>query len=950
MQNVKKKKGFVPPIIAAGIVLVLAAAAAVFLVPQFPPIVPISPTDGDITPFKEKILPRFANEQEIIAAFKEAQEKGISQYGGRGGLVPLAATGEAAKSTDAGIGGPSPSPPSYSTTNVQVQGVDEADIVKTDGTYIYAFYKNKVIIVKAYPAENAQIAKTILLENVTPQEMFVQGNKLILFGTKYEQGPYPYAQTKIAGPLGIGASMMYPPYWNYPEAVVQVYDVSNKDPSNDGIPRLEKEFAFRGNYVSSRLITNNVYFVINTYPDYPVLAKGAAISEQSTIIPLYKEDGLEKRLGQANEIAYIPPIYAQSFVTLAGYNLDSKELIKETIVASAESVYASPDSMYLAYQHYNYGGGIIPLATITPTVSTQTGIENTTTATEDTAPINSGDISNNDDSLVHDIGCTKELKICPDGAGVGRVPPACEFAPCADGSNGTDNDDTPIVDETKDDSTAPEKKPEVAPIDYRQRTIVNKFSLNNGKVSFEGQGIVPGRLLNQFSMDEYMGNFRVATTLDEQWGDVLWRSDSTTQPQPVVQQSNSVYVLNENMEIVGRLEGLAPGEKIYSARFVGERAYLVTFRQIDPLFVIDLSQPETPRVLGKLKIPGYSDYLHPIDETHLIGVGKDTETAKSENFAWYLGMKVAIFDVSDVENPKQMHSLIIGDRGTGSFALQDHKAFLYDKEKQLLVLPIYLHEISETQKDQIQKGIGDWGSWPAYGEPVFQGAFVYRVTLENGFEERGRITHITPEADLKSGYYLDWQYQVKRSLYIDNVLYTVSDKMIKANDLGDLREIKAIPFVNIPSNFVITARVQSGGLCPEMPCGYTEIEIKKAKIKTTTHSGGDPGYLNTYENPAYGQYDDVVENLDWEVFKGLDETYGCPGCADGPIETITVSDGTTSKTIELEDGMPVEKIQAFLNSLRNYTGAYGYAYRDGFPGVVSTGVAVPETSTNIPSK
>ncbi|MDI6884716.1 MAG: beta-propeller domain-containing protein, partial [Hadesarchaea archaeon] len=165
-----------------------------------------------------------------------------------------------------------------------------------------------------------------------------------------------------------------------------------------------------------------------------------------------------------------------------------------------------------------------------------------------------------------------------------------------------------------------------------ETTIIHKISIANGTIEYKSQGEVPGQVLNQFSMDEYQGYFRIATTTG-------WMGQ------------NNVYVLDGNLDIVGRLEGLAPGESIYSARFIGSRAYLVTFKKVDPLFVIDLEDPKNPRALGELKIPGYSDYLHPYDETHLIGVGKDTVDMGS--FAWYQGIKIALFDVSDPENPRE---------------------------------------------------------------------------------------------------------------------------------------------------------------------------------------------------------------------------------------------------------------------------------------------------------
>ena len=226
---------------------------------------------------------------------------------------------------------------------------------------------------------------------------------------------------------------------------------------------------------------------------------------------------------------------------------------------------------------------------------------------------------------------------------------------------------------------------------------------------------------------------------------------------------------------------------------MGEKAYVVTFKKVDPLFVLDLSDPENPEVLGKLKIPGYSDYLHPYDENHIIGIGKDTVEASSElqesrniNFAWYQGVKIAMFDVTDVENPIELYKVIIGDRGTDSEILYDHKAFLFDKEKELMVLPITLAEI---QGEKIRDN--------QYGQPTFQGAYVYNVNLEDGFELKKRITHITEDEEQKRGYRYNYNTKIRRSLYMDDTLYTISEKRIKANDLSsdEIEEINLIEFI-----------------------------------------------------------------------------------------------------------------------------------------------------------
>lgn len=303
---------------------------------------------------------------------------------------------------------------------------------------------------------------------------------------------------------------------------------------------------------------------------------------------------------------------------------------------------------------------------------------------------------------------------------------------------------------------------------YEETTAIHKINIEAGDITYVATGNVTGYILNQFSMDEYQDYFRVATTV---------QAFST---------QTHLYVLNSSLHVVGVIEGIAPGEDLHSARFMGDKCYLVTFKKVDPLFVIDLTDPEAPQILGKLKIPGYSDYLHPYDETHLIGIGKETVESKEDDFAWYQGVKISLFDVSDVSRPSELDKTEIGDRGTDSPALSDHKALLFSKDKQLLVLPILLAEIDEAQ---YPNGI------PAstYGNFVWQGAYVLDVSLERGIIIKGTITHMGDNSDLlRSGYYFESSYSVKRAVYIENVLYTISDKLIKLNDLDTLSELHQI--------------------------------------------------------------------------------------------------------------------------------------------------------------
>jgi len=302
-----------------------------------------------------------------------------------------------------------------------------------------------------------------------------------------------------------------------------------------------------------------------------------------------------------------------------------------------------------------------------------------------------------------------------------------------------------------------------------ESTLVYRIQIENETIGPIASGIVPGYVLNQFSMDEHDGYFRIATTT-EHVARILDQAAS----------KNHVYVLDMNLSIVGKLEDLAPGEKIYSARFMSDRCYLVTFKKIDPLFVIDLSEPADPTVLGKLKIPGYSDYLHPYDENHIIGVGKETVEAEEGDFAWYQGVKISLFDVSNVSNPKQIANYTIGDRGTDSPILRDHKAFLFDKSKNLLVIPVLVSEIDETKYPE---GVPSYVS----GTPVWQGAYVFNITLSDGLVLRGSITHL--ENGINIG---DNSHWVNRALYIEDALYTLSDRKIKMNSLEDLAFLKEI--------------------------------------------------------------------------------------------------------------------------------------------------------------
>lgn len=604
-------------------------------------------------------LEKFGSCNDLNKAFEEA----LSKAGGYGALTK----GIAEAFTVTAAEGVELTTPEYSETNVQVEGVDEADIVKTDGSYIYTISEGRLIIARAYPSDEAEILSETDLGDFEPQEIFIDENRLLIFGSTYEEMPRPLTEE------GQAEEEIYPYYPIVSLATVQLWDIKHRT-----VPQLIKKVDFEGSYLTSRKIGSWVYFVVNSWPRYYIMEE----QENESIIPLYRETILELDKNKSLEptckcadVQYFEPIDAQSFITLVAMSMqdENAEINKKVIVGSGENVYASLQNLYVAemnYPHWFYTG------------------------------LRAGE----------------------------------------------------RIEET---------------------TLIHKFALDKENVEYKGNAQAPGHILNQFSMDEYNNYFRIATTKGE-----LWQGSST----------NNVYIFNENLNMTGKLEDLAPGESIYSVRFMGDRGYIVTFKKIDPLFAIDLSDPENPKVLGKLKIPGYSDYLHPYDENHLIGIGKeavDAETGQllSRDFAWYQGMKLALFDVSDVTNPIEMYKTTIGDRGTDSEALHNHKAFLFSKDKNLLVIPVLLAEIKNKETASPQ----------SYGDYVFQGAYVYKLTLEGGFELKGRVTHYdTNESFEKSGYYFYGNSNVQRSLYIDNILYTISSRKIMLNSLNDLSMLKEL--------------------------------------------------------------------------------------------------------------------------------------------------------------
>jgi len=647
------------------------------------------------------ILPKVGTSQKLVELLKEATGSGIAYYRGRMAVAVDAGNAAAEVSNDlASAGFQSKDKPgssaattdsaskslkvteaeesSYSRTNIQVEGVDEGDIVKTDGRYIYQASNNKILIYKAYPASEMALVGTVSFTDgkFAPAELYIKDNQLVVIGTEWSEPAYdlPVKIGGVAPDIAVAKSIY--PYYGNSSVKALIYDVTDRSK-----PVKTREASLQGNYVSSRLIGDDLYFISNNYIYY-------WNNQPVPLNPTYYDSvvGPEKISVPFEDIEYMPPVVNQSYLMIAGLSLDEpeKQLNVGTWLGAGEEVYVSQDNLYVTI-HQGYAG-------IRPMIMTEGGF----------------------------------------------MPP-----------------------------------------EQLDASMIYKFSLKDGKATYQARGQVTGRLLNQFSMDEYDNYFRVATTVERSW----WGGEDSS--------GNNVYILDSGLNITGKLEGLAKGENIYSVRFMGGKAYVVTFKTVDPLFVIDVSDPFKPAVLGALKIPGYSDYLHPYDENHIIGFGKDTIVVPQKDrwgnqtgeTAYYLGMKVALFDVSDVSNPVVKSEIKIGDRGTESELLYDHKALLFDKEKQILAFPV-----NEAKVDG--PVIDPYTGYPQYGRIIFNGAYVYNINLEEGFVLKGKVSHATSEDYLQSGYYnIDYNKQIRRMLYINDVLYGVSNNYLSAHDMNDLREI-----------------------------------------------------------------------------------------------------------------------------------------------------------------
>ncbi len=598
----------------------------------------------------------------------------------------------------------------FSETNVQVRGVDEPDLVKTDGTYLYILSNNKIIIVKAYPSEDAEILSEIAFNNsLYLHNLFINQTRLVVFAESYN---YPIYREYSEFEKENETDLVEPAIWySSPDTHIILFDL--EDIAN---PSEVRNVVVGGSYMGARMIGQYVYIVTTQYSYQTEVFDG-----DDPVVPRLLVNGVSSEI-PLSDIYYVDiPEKSSTITNVVSIDVfdDSEDVNAELfLLGNSQTLYVSENNIYVIYSatYYDYDmlKGLID-ETVMPKLPSSaqnelSAVDGLTLDDYQKQTVKEWIIQNYVESMNEEDLQSIALE---------------------------------IVRET-------------------ERTIIHRIRISDGEIEYEAQGTIPGIIQNQFSLSEFDGNLRVSTTI---YG---WMAKSYPSS---FESENNVYVLNSTLNIVGSLENIASGEQIYATRFIDDKCYLVTYEQIDPLFVIDLSDPINPKILGELKIPGYSTYIHPYDEEHLIGIGREEQK-----------VKISLFDVSQLDNPTELAKYEIQNSNdeewywTQSSALYEHKAFLFDKEKNLLVIPV--------------------------GGYIKESAYVFDISVLDGITLKGVVSHdIEVEEQTEyplwdSAYYKgEYGNSIKRTLYINDVLYTVSDNMVKMNDLNSLLELNTIELV-----------------------------------------------------------------------------------------------------------------------------------------------------------
>ena len=525
----------------------------------------------------------------------------------------------------------------YGETNVQVDGVEEGDILKNDGAYLYVLrwttergYVDIVDIrdkaqmrsvsqIEVCRAETADGTSTYT--NIS--ELFITGNTLTVL---YTESTYSVSgeMPEIYGAGSAGTT----------QTVAAVYDVTDR-----AAPVLRYTYAVDGSLISSRM-TDSTLLLVTEY-SVPLYKNDSDLKNAS--VPCFYKDNVKTRF-PVNTVCLTANTESQSYltVTLLDTASDGTNAQMKAVLGGGTDIYCTDSVLLVAARDH----------TDAVTYSNMAGDE------------------------------------------------IASFVPGA--------------------------------VDTR----LFAFSLSDG-IRYQGSTEIDGTLLNQFSMDAYNGYYRIATTAED---------------------GSCLTVLNESLETVGELRGIAPGEDIYAARFMGDTAYLVTFYQTDPLFVLDLSDPASPRVTGELKIPGFSSYLHPYAENLLIGIG----TAGDENGATGQ-LKISLFDVGNMQEPKEISAVVFDDRAFSDSAAQyDPRAYLSLSDGTFAI------PVTES------------------GPLTDPHSFACVLTVEDG--ELRVLETYSPDTATHLA------YTVTRITYAGSTLFTLSDTALVAFDRGTGEQLARIEY------------------------------------------------------------------------------------------------------------------------------------------------------------
>jgi uncharacterized secreted protein with C-terminal beta-propeller domain len=590
-------------------------------------------------------------------------------------------------------------PSSVSTTNNQVANVDEADIVKTDGQFIYLVQGSELRIVQAWPAENAQLVSRYEFTG-TPKKLFIQGNRALV----YVSVPRSSSANSETGWMRTQASDCTYGYdcdfsGDGTATELVIFDITDRT-----APKIVRQIDFPGSLIAARRIGDTVHTVVSvaelgipqleTYTNY----RCAALSAEGLTI----------------EVAGIEAMRARNNATIDSSAFDVGVLATES---------GAPLSRLDCSDFYKEN------------VGTSTGL--TTVMSLD---------------MVHD-GAPKLANIVSRAGAVYASDSSLYIS----------------VRQTPKGFAWYEGVPS------EESSTIHRFNIGTAPATtgYVGSGIVPGHVLNQFSMDENQGALRIATSKG-------WVPDPTV---------TSVLSVLENdggaLKVVGQVTGIGPGEDIRSVRFLGDRGYLVTFKKTDPLFVLDLANPQKPALVGELKIPGFSTYMHPLDETHLLSLGYAADDQGT--FAWFNGIQMQIFDVTQPTNPTLLQKKIYGTRGSSSSALTDHLGFTFLSDRELLALPM---------------DICDGGGNGVYGTLSFSGVVAMSVDVAKGFTELGRLEepYATTYTEFQYGqpcadWWTDSSSVVHRTVVMDDYLYALSDNRIRIQRISALgTDVKLLDF------------------------------------------------------------------------------------------------------------------------------------------------------------